>query len=49
MGTAYDLNGNNSGNLPAGFVSIQAANPSLKWEETKEVNIGVDFGLLIIH
>jgi TonB-linked SusC/RagA family outer membrane protein len=45
VGTAYDLNGNNSGNLPAGFVSIQAANPSLKWEETKEVNIGVDFGL----
>lgn len=44
VGTAYDLNGNNSGNLPAGFVSIQAANPSLKWEETKELNIGVDFG-----
>lgn len=44
VGTAYDLNGNNSGNLPAGFVSIQASNPGLKWEETKEVNIGVDFG-----
>ena len=43
VGTAYDLNGNNSGNLPAGFVSIQASNPSLKWEETKEVNLGVDF------
>ncbi|WP_373057967.1 SusC/RagA family TonB-linked outer membrane protein [Zunongwangia sp. H14] len=46
VGTAYDLNGNNSGNLPAGFVSIQAANPGLKWEETKEVNIGLDFGFL---
>lgn len=45
VGTAYDLNGNNTGNLPSGFVSIQAANSELKWEETKEINIGVDFGL----
>jgi TonB-linked SusC/RagA family outer membrane protein len=46
VGTAYDLIGNNSGNLPAGFVSIQAANAGLRWEETKEVNIGVDFGFI---
>ncbi len=45
VGTAYDLNGNNTGNLPSGFVSIQAANENLKWETTKEVNIGLDFGL----
>ncbi|SHJ36820.1 SusC/RagA family TonB-linked outer membrane protein [Pseudozobellia thermophila] len=45
VGTAYDLNGNNSGTLPSGFVSTQAANPALKWETTKEINIGVDFGL----
>lgn len=45
VGTAYDLNGNNTGNLPSGFVSIQAANPELKWETTKEVNLGVDFSL----
>ena len=45
VGTAYDLNGANTGNLPSGFVSIQAANSGLKWEETKEVNLGVDFGL----
>ncbi len=44
VGTAYDLNGGNSGNLPAGFVSIQAGNPNLKWEETKEVNLVIDFG-----
>ncbi|MGS0527052.1 SusC/RagA family TonB-linked outer membrane protein [Zobellia nedashkovskayae] len=45
VGTAYDLNGNNGGTLPSGFVSTQAANPALKWETTKEINIGVDFGL----
>jgi TonB-linked SusC/RagA family outer membrane protein len=45
VGTAYDLNGNNSGALPSGFVSAQAANPGLKWETTKELNLGVDFGL----
>jgi TonB-linked SusC/RagA family outer membrane protein len=45
VGTAYDLNGNNTGTLPSGFVSTQAANPALKWETTKEINIGVDFGL----
>ena len=45
VGTAYDLGGNNGGTLPSGFVSIQAANPALKWETTKEFNFGVDFGL----
>ncbi|MFV8465677.1 SusC/RagA family TonB-linked outer membrane protein [Flavobacterium sp. LB1P62] len=44
VGTAYDLNGANTGNLPSGFVSIQAANSGLKWETTKEVNVGLDFG-----
>ncbi|AXP81130.1 TonB dependent receptor [Mariniflexile rhizosphaerae] len=45
VGTAYDLSGINTGNLPSGFVSIQAANPALKWETTKELNLGVDFTL----
>lgn len=45
IGTAYDINGNNTGNLPSGFVSVQAENPDLKWETTKEWNFGVDFGL----
>jgi TonB-linked SusC/RagA family outer membrane protein len=44
IGTAYDINGANTGTLPSGFVSIQAANASLKWETTKETNLGVDFG-----
>lgn len=46
IGTAYDLNGANTGNLPSGFVSIQGANPNLKWETTDELNMGVDFGFL---
>ncbi|MDT7828442.1 TonB-dependent receptor [Pricia sp. S334] len=44
VGTAYDINGNNTGTLPSGFVSTQAPNPDLKWETTKEWNYGVDFG-----
>ncbi|MBZ9631282.1 TonB-dependent receptor [Salegentibacter sp. LM13S] len=44
VGTAYDINGNDTGNLPSGFVSVQAENPDLKWETTKEWNFGVDFG-----
>jgi len=46
IGTAYDLNGSDSGSLPSGFVSTQGANPALKWENTDELNIGIDFGLL---
>ncbi|MEI6061935.1 MAG: TonB-dependent receptor [Bacteroidota bacterium] len=46
VGTAYDINGVNTGTLPSGFVSIQAANPNLKWESTRETNLGVDFGFL---
>ncbi|HCE56145.1 MAG TPA: TonB-dependent receptor [Lutibacter sp.] len=46
VGTAYDINGNNTGTLPSGFVSTQAENPDLKWETTKEWNFGLDFGIL---
>jgi TonB-linked SusC/RagA family outer membrane protein len=46
VGTAYDLNGVDSGTLPSGFVSTQGANPALKWETTDELNIGLDFGFL---
>lgn len=45
VGTAYDLDGNGTGNLPSGFVSVQAANNNLKWESTTELNLGVDFAL----
>jgi TonB-dependent starch-binding outer membrane protein SusC len=46
VGTAYDITGANSGNLPSGFVSVQGPNPNLKWESTEEINLGVDFGFL---
>ncbi len=46
IGTAYSLNGANTGTLPSGFVQIQAGNPDLKWESTKEINAGLDFSLL---
>jgi TonB-linked SusC/RagA family outer membrane protein len=46
IGTAYSLNGGNTGTLPSGFVQIQAANPDLKWETTDEINTGVDFTVL---
>lgn len=44
-GSAYDIAGNGSGQLPSGFTAIQTGNDSLKWESTKESNFGVDFGL----
>jgi TonB-linked SusC/RagA family outer membrane protein len=43
-GTAYDLEGAKSGNLPSGFVKTQIGNPNLKWETTTQTNIGLDFG-----
>ena len=45
-GSAYDIYGVNTGSLPSGFVQIQKGNPDLKWESTKETNIGLDFGFL---
>ncbi|MDH7461680.1 TonB-dependent receptor [Chitinophagaceae bacterium 26-R-25] len=44
-GSAYDINGNGSGQLPSGFTRTQQANDSLRWESTKESNFGMDFGL----
>lgn len=44
-GSAYDLNGAGSGQLPSGYTLIQQGNPSLKWESTTESNGGIDFGL----
>ncbi|MFH5834177.1 SusC/RagA family TonB-linked outer membrane protein [Halalkalibaculum sp. DA3122] len=43
--TAYDIEGNDTGLLPSGFVRTQTGNQSLRWEESEERNIGVDFGL----
>ncbi|MEX6687976.1 TonB-dependent receptor [Danxiaibacter flavus] len=44
-GSAYDINGTGSGQLPSGFTRIQQGNDSLRWETTRESNFGVDFGL----
>lgn len=43
-GTAYPIDGSDSGVLPAGYVRVQRANPLLQWEETSELNVGLDFG-----
>jgi hypothetical protein len=42
-GTAYDLAGSGSGNLPSGYRKIQTENDDLKWETTEQTNIGLDF------
>ena len=46
VGTAYSLSGANTGTLPSGFVQTQAANSALKWEQTEEINAGLDFSVL---
>ncbi|WP_343305501.1 TonB-dependent receptor [Chitinophaga niabensis] len=45
-GSAYDIGGSGSGQLPSGFTRIQQGNDSLRWEGTEEANFGLDFGLL---
>ena len=44
QGTAYDLNGVNTGTLPSGFSKEQTGNSALKWETTEEINVGIDYG-----
>lgn len=46
MGSAYDINGGNSGQLPSGFTKTQRGNSALKWESTTQSNFGIDFGFL---
>lgn len=46
QGSAYNISGNGTGQLPSGFTMIQTGNNSLKWESTEESNFGADFGLL---
>lgn len=43
--TAYDLTLQGSGTFPSGFRLTQSANDNLKWEETTQYNIGLDFTL----
>lgn len=45
QGSAYDIGGAGTGQLPSGYTPIQTGNDNLKWESTKENNFGVDFGL----
>jgi TonB-linked SusC/RagA family outer membrane protein len=42
IGTAYDLNGVNTGSLPSGFAKAATGNPNLKWETSKQLNLGFD-------
>jgi TonB-linked SusC/RagA family outer membrane protein len=44
-GTAYDINGANSGLLPSGYQLNQRGNDNIKWETTTQTNIGLDFSL----
>lgn len=43
-GTAYDINGKDSGLLPSGYMVTQLANNKIKWETTTQTNVGIDFG-----
>lgn len=45
-GTAYSISGADSGGLPSGYRRVRQGNPSLKWEQASQVNIGIDFGFL---
>ena len=45
IGTAYDLNGVNTGTLPSGYAKTATGNPNLKWETSKQLNFGVDFAM----
>ncbi|WP_258105693.1 TonB-dependent receptor [Marinoscillum sp. MHG1-6] len=43
LGTAYDIAGQDIGELPSGYIASQQANDDLKWETTTQVDFGVDF------
>lgn len=43
--TGYGLAGNETGTLYSGFRKVHTGNPSLKWEATKQTDLGFDFGL----
>jgi len=42
-GTAYDIYGNDEGNLPSGYRRLQLGNPNLQWETTAQHNFGADY------
>jgi TonB-linked SusC/RagA family outer membrane protein len=44
-GTSYAIGGNETGTLPSGYRILHRGNDDLKWEATRQTNIGFDFGL----
>ncbi len=44
--TAYDVNLQNSGVFPSGYIKTQSENKDLKWETTSQWNFGADFQFL---
>jgi TonB-linked SusC/RagA family outer membrane protein len=46
MGTAYDIQGVDTGTLPSGYRRTQLSNPGLRWESATQNNFGVDFGFI---
>jgi TonB-linked SusC/RagA family outer membrane protein len=44
-GTAYDIHGADSGPLLSGFRKSQTGNNNLKWEQSGQMNAGLDLGL----
>jgi TonB-linked SusC/RagA family outer membrane protein len=43
LGTAYDISGNDQGQLPSGYIVNQQGNDDLKWETTSQTDIGLDY------
>ena len=43
--TSYGLAGNETGTLYSGYRRMRIGNQNLKWEATRQTDIGVDFGL----
>lgn len=43
--TSYAISGNATGSNPSGYYRSHTGNPNLKWETSKQTNVGLDFGL----
>ncbi|QEK53114.1 TonB-dependent receptor [Pedobacter aquae] len=44
--TAYDISGRKSGTLPSGYYLSQNENPNLRWEQTMQTDLGIDYSIL---
>ncbi|GGF25485.1 SusC/RagA family TonB-linked outer membrane protein [Echinicola rosea] len=45
-GTSYGLAGNETGELYSGYRKVHTGNANLRWEATRQTDIGLDFGLM---